>query len=108
MTRAAAGSSGGVVCEVRGDHVVILASEGSTPDQQSACGPLIMGDLSLPLPYAATTGQPVWLVSQADAVDRFPRTGGLVPGSERAYATRRSENGSASWRILREIGTSNV
>jgi hypothetical protein len=83
---AAAGSSGGVVCGVRGDRVVILASEGYTPEQRSACGPLIMGDLSLPLPYAATTGQPVWLVSQADAVDRFPRIAGLVPGSERAYA----------------------
>ena len=83
---AAAGSSGGVVCGVRGDRVVILASEGYTPDQRSACGPLIMGDLSLPLPYAATTGQPVWLVSQADAVDRFPRIVELVPGSEWAYA----------------------
>ena len=83
---AATGSSGGVVCGVRGDRVVILASEGCTPDQRSACGPLIMGDLSLPLPYAATTGQPVWLVSQADAVDRFPRIVELVPGSERAYA----------------------
>ena len=83
---AATGSSGGVVCGVRGDRVVILASEGYTPGQRPACGPLIMGDLSLPLPYAATTEQPVWLVSQADAVDRFPRIGGLVPGSERAYA----------------------
>ena len=83
---AAAGSSGGVVCGVRGDRVVILASEGYTPEQRSACGPLIMGDLSLPLPYAATTGQPVWLVSQADAVGRFPRIVELVPGSERAYA----------------------
>jgi GAF domain-containing protein len=83
---AAAGSSGGAVCGVRGDRVVILASEGDTPEQRSACGPLIMGDLSLPLPYAATTGQPVWLVSPADAVDRFPRIVELVPGSERAYA----------------------
>ena len=83
---AATGSSGGVVCGVRGDRVVILASEGYTPDQRSACGPLIMGDLSLPLPFAATTGQPVWLVSQADAVDRFPRIVGLVPQDERAYA----------------------
>ena len=83
---AATGSSGGVVCGVRGNRVVILASEGYTPGQRPACGPLIMGDLSLPLPYAATTEQPVWLVSQADAVDRFPRIGGLVPGSERAYA----------------------
>jgi len=32
-----------------------------------------MGDLSLPLTYAATTEQPVWPVSQADTVDRFPR-----------------------------------
>jgi GAF domain-containing protein len=83
---AAAGSSGGVVCGVRGDRVVILAGEGGTPEQRPACGPLIMGDLSLPLTYAATTGQPVWLVSQADAVDRFPRMVELVPGSERAYA----------------------
>lgn len=83
---AATGSSGGVVCGVRGDRVVILASEGYTPEQRSACGPLIMGDLSLPLPYAATTEQPVWLVSQADAVDRFPRIVELMPGSERAYA----------------------
>ena len=83
---AATGSSGGVVCGVRGNRVVILASEGDTPEQRSACGPLIMGDLSLPLPYAATTEQPVWLVSQADAVDRFPRIVELMPGSERAYA----------------------
>ena len=83
---AATGSSGGVVCGVRGGRVVILASEGDTPEQRPACGPLSMGDLSLPLTYAATTEQPVWLVSQADAVDRFPRIAGLVPGSERAYA----------------------
>ena len=83
---AATGSSGGVVCGVRGDRVVSLASEGYTPDQLSACGPLIMGDLSLPLTYAATTEQPVWLVSQADTVDRFPRIAGLVPRDERAYA----------------------
>ena len=83
---AAAGSSGGVVCGVRGDRMVILASEGCTPDRGSACGPLIMGDLSLPLTYAATTGQPVWLVSRADTVDRFPRIGELVPRDERAYA----------------------
>ena len=76
-----------MVCGVRGDRVVILASEGYTPEQRSACGPLIMGDLSLPLPgTAATTQQPVWLVSQADAVDRFPRIVELMPGSERAYA----------------------
>jgi hypothetical protein len=83
---AATGSSGGVVCGVRGDRVVILASEGYTPDQRSACGPLIMGDLSLPLTYAATTEQPVWLVSQADTVGRFPRIVELVPRDERAYA----------------------
>jgi hypothetical protein len=40
---AATGASGGVVCGVRGDRVVILASEGYTPDQGSACGPFIMG-----------------------------------------------------------------
>lgn len=79
-------SSGGVVCGVRGDRVVILASEGYTPDQRSACGPLYMGDLSLPLTYAATTGQPVWLASAADTVDRFPRIAELVPRDEQAYA----------------------
>jgi GAF domain-containing protein len=83
---AAIGSSGGVVCGVQGNRVVILASEGCTPEQRPVCGPLIMGDLSLPLTYAATTGQPVWLVSQADTVDRFPRIVELVPGNERAYA----------------------
>ena len=83
---AATGSSGGVVCGVRADRVVILASEGYTPDQRPACGPLIMGDLSLPLTHAATTEQPVWLVSQADTVDRFPRIGALVPRDEWAYA----------------------
>jgi len=83
---AATGSSGGVVCGVRADRVVILASEGYTPEQRSACGPLIMGDLSLPLTYAAATEQPVWLVSQADTVDRFPRIVELVPRNERAYA----------------------
>jgi GAF domain-containing protein len=83
---AATGARGGVVCGVRGDRVVILASEGYTPEQRSACGPLIVGDLSLPLTYAATTEQPVWLVSQADTVDRFPRIVELVPRNERAYA----------------------
>ena len=83
---AATGSSGGVVCGVRADRVVILASEGYTPDQGSACGPLIVGDLSLPLTHAATTEQPVWLVSLADTVDRFPRIGELVPRGEWAYA----------------------
>jgi hypothetical protein len=83
---AATGSSGGVIGVVRGDRVVILASQGYAPDQRSACGPRIMGDLSLPLTCAATTGQPVWLVSRADTVDRFPRIGELVPRDERAYA----------------------
>ena len=42
-------------------------SEGyNTPAQRSACGSLRLADLSLPLTYAATTGQPVWLVPQAD------------------------------------------
>src|ERR1700749_533106 len=40
---AATGSSGGVVCGVRAGRVVILASEGYTPDQGSACGSLVMG-----------------------------------------------------------------
>ena len=83
---AATGSSGGVVCGVRANRVVILASEGYTPDQGPACSPLIMGDLSLPLTHAATTEQPVWLVSRADTVDRFPRIGELVPQDEWAYA----------------------
>ena len=83
---AAAGSSGGVVCGVRAGRVMILASEGYTPDQGSACGSLVMGDLSLPLTHAATTEQPVWLVSLADTVDRFPRIGELVPRGEWAYA----------------------
>jgi GAF domain-containing protein len=96
---AAAGSSGGVVCGVRGDRVVILASEGYTPDQRS-CGPLIMGDLSLPLPYAATTEQPVWLVSPADAVDRFPRIGELVPRDEWAYAALPLRAGGESLGVL--------
>jgi GAF domain-containing protein len=83
---AATGSSGGVVCGVRADRVVILAREGYTPYQGSACGPLFMGDLSLPLTYAATTEQPVWLVPLAETVDRFPRIGELVPRGEEAYA----------------------
>ena len=66
---AATGSSGGVVCGVRADRVVILASEGYTPDQGPACSPLIMGDLSLPLthsgratrPCSRTRSQPGWL-----------------------------------------------
>jgi GAF domain-containing protein len=97
---AATGSSGGVVCGVRGDRVVILASEGYTPDQRSACGPLIMGDLSLPLTYAATTGQLVWLVSQADTVDRFPRIVELVPRDERAYAALPLRAGGESLGVL--------
>src|SRR5207248_9891266 len=81
---AAIGADGGVICETRGDRVVALASQGYTREQWSACGPLMMGDLSLPLTYAATTGEPVWLVSQADTVSRFPRIVELVPRSERA------------------------
>ena len=83
---AATGSSGGVVCGERADRLVILASDGYTPAQRSACGVLMLGDLTLPLTYAATTGQPVWLVSQADTVRRFPRIVRLVPRAERAYA----------------------
>jgi GAF domain-containing protein len=97
---AATGSSGSVVCGVRGDRVVILASEGYTPDQRSACGPLIMGDLSLPLTYAATTEQPVWLVSQADTVGRFPRIVELVPRDERAYAALPLRAGGESLGVL--------
>jgi GAF domain-containing protein len=82
---AAIGADGGVICETRGDRVMALASQGYTRGQWSACGPLMMGDLSLPLTYAATTGEPVWLVSQAGAVNRFPRIIELVPRSERAY-----------------------
>ena len=83
---AATGSAGGVVCGEQGDRLMVLASEGYTPAQRSACGSLALGDLSLPLTYAATTGQPVWLVSQADTADRFPRIVDLVPRKERAYA----------------------
>jgi len=83
---AATCSSGGVVCGERADRLVVLASEGYTPEQRSACGSLMLGDLSFPLTYAATTGQPVWLVSQADTVDRFPRIVELFPRAERAYA----------------------
>jgi hypothetical protein len=46
---AATGSSGGVVGQTRGGDVVILASHGYTTRQRSACGPLRLGDLSLPL-----------------------------------------------------------
>ena len=83
---AATGSSGGVVCGERGDRLVVLASEGYTPAQRLACGSLMLGDLSLPLTYAATAGRPVWLVSQADTAARFPRIVELVPRDERAYA----------------------
>ena len=83
---AATGSAGGVVCGEQGDRLMVLASEGYTPAQRAACGSLALGDLSLPLTYTATTGQPVWLVSQADTVDRFPRIVDLVPREERAYA----------------------
>ncbi len=83
---AATGSSGGVVCGEQGDRLVILASDGYTPAQRSACGELMLGDLSLPLTYAATTGHPVWLVSQANTVRRFPRIVRLFPRAERAYA----------------------
>jgi len=63
-----------------------LATEGYTLEQQAAWGPLVIGDLSLPLTYAATTGQPVWLASQADTAARFSRIVELVPRNERAYA----------------------
>ena len=83
---AATQSHGGVVCASRGDRVVVLASEGYTPAERQACGPLRLGDLSLPLTHAATTGDPVWLASQADTARRFPRIAELVPRAERAYA----------------------
>jgi hypothetical protein len=97
---AATGSSGGVVCGERGDRLVVLASEGYTPAQRLACGSLMLGDLSLPLTYAATTGQPVWLVSQADTVARFPRIVELVPRDERAYAALPLRANGASLGVL--------
>ncbi|MGZ4556791.1 MAG: GAF domain-containing protein, partial [Mycobacteriaceae bacterium] len=83
---AALHATGGVVALINGDVVEPLASQGYTRLEQTACGPLLVGDLSLPLTWAATTGQPVWLVSQADTAQRFPRMMELVSGDERAYA----------------------
>jgi GAF domain-containing protein len=79
-------AAGGVVALVRGDLVEPLASRGYTPSEQTACGPLRVGDLSLPLTWAATTGEPVWLASQAETAQQFPRIVDLVPRDERAYA----------------------
>ncbi len=83
---AAVGAHGGVVTGLDGERLVVLASEGYAPGEEKACGPLMVGDLSLPLTYAVTTGEPVWLGSQARTQERFPRIIDLVPGPERAYA----------------------
>ncbi|WP_076260787.1 GAF domain-containing SpoIIE family protein phosphatase [Intrasporangium flavum] len=83
---AALRAAGGVVALVHDDAVEPLASLGYTRSEQQACGPLEVGDLSLPLTWAATTGEPVWLASQAETAQRFPRIIELVSRKERAYA----------------------
>ena len=83
---AALQAAGGVVALVNGDRLEPLASRGYTRSEQTACGPLRVGDLSLPLTSAATTGEPVWLASQAEVAMRFPRIVELVSRDERAYA----------------------
>jgi GAF domain-containing protein len=97
---AATHANGGVICAARGDRVIVLASQGYTKEQRSACGPLRIGDLSLPLTYAATAGEPVWLLSQADTVRRFPRIVELVPRAERAYAALPLRANGASLGVL--------
>ena len=81
---AATGSSGGVVCGVRANRVVILASEDHTPDLQPAYGPLVMGGLSLPLTHAATTEQ-LQRIGRASDIDGPARPLGprSVPGRNR-------------------------
>lgn len=79
-------AAGAVVALVNADIVEPLASQGYTRSELTARGPLLVGDLSLPLTWAATTGEPVWLVSQADIGQRFPRMVELAPREERAYA----------------------
>lgn len=83
---AALHAAGGVVALVHGDRVEPLASQGHTWSEQAACGPLRVGDLSLPLTRAATTGEPVWLASRAEAERQFPRLVELVSRDERACA----------------------
>ena len=83
---AALQAAGGVVALVDGDRVEPLASQGYTRSEQRACGPLRVGDLSVPLTFAATSGEPVWLASQAETAERFPRIVELVSRDERAYA----------------------
>src|SRR3954470_12553325 len=63
---AALQAAGGVVALVNAGNVEPLASQGYNRVEQTACGPLRVGDLSLPLTSAATTGEPVWLASQAE------------------------------------------
>ncbi|QGN58069.1 GAF domain-containing SpoIIE family protein phosphatase [Nostocoides sp. HKS02] len=79
-------AAGGVIALVDADMVEPLVRQGYTRSELTACGPLLPGDRSLPLTWAAATGEPVWLVSQADAAQRFPRIVELVPRDERAYA----------------------
>ncbi len=83
---AAAGADGGVICYRRGDELVVVASQGYTAAQRASCGELHIGDMTLPLTCAATTAVPVWLQSQAEVVERFPRIVVLVARGERAYA----------------------
>ena len=83
---AALHAAGGVVALVNGDAVEPLASQGYAQSEQDACGPLRVGDLSLPLTWAATTGEPVWLASQAETARHFPRIIELVSRDERACA----------------------
>lgn len=83
---AATEAAGGVVALVKAGRVEPLASHGYTGSEQVSLGPLRVGDLSLPLTWAATTGEPVWLASQAETAQRCPRIVDLVPRDERAYA----------------------
>jgi GAF domain-containing protein len=83
---AAAGAEGGVLCGVLGDRITALAGEQDSRVRWLAAGALSVGDLSLPVTDAATTGRPVWLASRAELVSRFPSLGELASAGELACA----------------------
>ena len=82
----AVGAQGAVLGQITDGQVEILATFGYEPEQLDSCGPLQIGDRGLPLTWAATVGEAVWLSSQEETLQRFPQIVALTPRDERAYA----------------------
>ena len=76
----------GVVALVDGDRVEPLGRQGYSRSRRTLCGPLRVGDLSLPLTWTATMGEPVWLSSPTETASRFPLVVDVVSRDDRAHA----------------------